>query len=512
MAMTCRSWMAVCVLAAACGRPTTPTAAPPEALEAASVTRWTDKTELFAEYPPLVVGRTSRFAVHLTRLDTFKALGEGHVEVRLSGGSGPDESFVVEAPSRPGIFGVDVRPAHAGARELTILLRQPGLDDRHAVGAVVVHPDEGAARSATGESGEVAEAISFLKEQQWSLDFATTVVVDAPVRETFRVPGEVVARPGGAADVTAPSDGRLVRVAELPPGAPVSQGQELARLLPPPSAPAELSQLLQLQAETTSALQAATRDRERAERLVAAGAAAQKRLDDARALEDQARARAAGVEARLALYRSARTAGTAPTEDGEYVLRSPVSGVVADRTATAGATVSQGAVLFRVVDASQVHVVGHVPEPQLARVRQFRAADIDVPGRAMRTSVGGLVNVGRVLDPRTRTVPIVFTLDNRDLGLAIGQSVFLQLRGEETASRPVVPTEAVVDDAGRPIVFVQTGGESFERRAVTLGERSGQVVQVLEGVTAGDRVVTTGAYLIRLASLSSQVPAHGHVH
>jgi multidrug efflux pump subunit AcrA (membrane-fusion protein) len=59
---------------------------------------------------------------------------------------------------------------------------------------------------------------------------------------------------------------------------------------------------------------------------------------------------------------------------------------------------------------------------------------------------------------------------------------------------------------------VQRGGETFERRAVTVGARSGDAVQILEGVKAGERVVATGAYLVRLASLSTQVPAHGHVH
>ena len=83
---------------------------------------------------------------------------------------------------------------------------------------------------------------------------------------------------------------------------------------------------------------------------------------------------------------------------------------------------------------------------------------------------------------------------------------------DTTPPRPVVPAEAVVDDAGRPIVFVQREGETFERRAVTLGPRSGDVVQITEGVKPGDRVVTKGAYLVRLASLSTSVPAHGHVH
>ncbi|MDQ3348225.1 MAG: efflux RND transporter periplasmic adaptor subunit, partial [Acidobacteriota bacterium] len=72
----------VALLGSACSRSAPPAAeaAEPEALH---VTRWTDKTELFAEYPALTVGQTSRFAIHLTRLDSFKALTEGRVEVHL---------------------------------------------------------------------------------------------------------------------------------------------------------------------------------------------------------------------------------------------------------------------------------------------------------------------------------------------------------------------------------------------------------------------------------------------
>ena len=62
------------------------------------------------------------------------------------------------------------------------------------------------------------------------------------------------------------------------------------------------------------------------------------------------------------------------------------------------------------------------------------------------------------------------------------------------------------------MVFVQMGGESFERRPVRLGSREGGYVHALEGVEPGERVVSRGAYLIRLAAMSTQIPAHGHAH
>jgi len=75
-----------------------------------------------------------------------------------------------------------------------------------------------------------------------------------------------------------------------------------------------------------------------------------------------------------------------------------------------------------------------------------------------------------------------------------------------------VPESAIVDDGGRPVVFIQREGEAFVRRPVKLGIREGNLVQIAEGLQGGERIVTKGAYLIRLAALSSQIPAHGHVH
>ena len=90
------SLLVIATLVAGCSRPAPAPA--PEEPEGLSVTRWTDRTELFAEFPPLTVGSTSRFAIHLTRLDNFTALTDGHVEVRLQGGTTQPEMFRVEAP------------------------------------------------------------------------------------------------------------------------------------------------------------------------------------------------------------------------------------------------------------------------------------------------------------------------------------------------------------------------------------------------------------------------------
>ena len=237
------------------------------------------------------------------------------------------------------------------------------------------------------------------------------------VRESIRIPARLEARPGGAADVVAPIDGRLTSVVEVPLGASVTRGQELARLLPPPSAPADLPQLQRARADAQTALALATHDRERAERLTSAGAAPAKRLEEARSAEEQAKARVTAAEASLAQYNAAR-AGSAADADGLFIVRAPVAGVIAQRDAATGANVSAGRVLFRVVDASQIHVVGQVPETEAARARRAVAAEIEIPGHAGPSAGGTSGQRWKVLDPQSRTLPITFAFDNRDAHIA----------------------------------------------------------------------------------------------
>ena len=201
---------------------------------------------------------------------------------------------------------------------------------------------------------------------------------------------------------------------------------------------AETSQLHRARAEAQTAVALATRDRERAERLTSAGAAPGKRLDEARAIEEQAKARLTAADASLSQYHAARAGGTSDAE-GLFIIRAPVSGVIALRDAVTGANVTAGHVLFRLVDAAQIHVVGQVPESQAARARLAQAAEIEITGQPDRVPTGRLVNVGKVLDPQSRTLPITFAFDNRTLELPVGQAAFLHLLMKTTQPRPVVP-------------------------------------------------------------------------
>src|SRR5439155_13693535 len=133
-----------------------------------TMTHWTAKTELYLEYPLLIIGQTSRFAVHLTRLDDFKPVDSGRVEVRLGNQSRAPATFATDGPSKAGIFGVDVRPTQPGVQRMSLKLASTNLADVHDLGTVTVYADAAAAARQPSEARK-EETIAFLKEQQWSL-------------------------------------------------------------------------------------------------------------------------------------------------------------------------------------------------------------------------------------------------------------------------------------------------------------------------------------------------------
>ena len=480
-------------------------------------TRWSGRSELFVEYPPLVEGETSRFAIHVTDLATFEPLRAGRAEVRLTGDR--DQAFSVDAPGRPGIFGIDVTPAQVGRYRLSVLVDAPDLADRHDLGEVTVLAPAAAAAALPGASGlgasgePAAGSIPFLKEQQWALDFATAPAHRRQVADSLVIAAAIEPRTGGRADVTTPVAGRLADdLPARPVGSRVARGDTLAEVVPH-SGHGEDRPALELDvAEARNALELVRAERARVERLVAAGALPERRRLEARLAEQTAEARAAAAEKHLAQLDATRTGEGEGGRDTRFVLRAPIGGVVAASDATPGASVEAGAPLFRIVALDRVHVVGALPEAALARIGDLAGAELDVPGFGAPIALDRLVAVGRVLEPESRTVPIIYELRDPDRRLAVGQAVSLRIFTSAAIEAVTVPESAVVDDAGQPVVFVQVGGESFERRSVRLGNREAGEVQIAGDVAPGERVVVLGAPLIRLAALSPQVPAHGHTH
>jgi multidrug efflux pump subunit AcrA (membrane-fusion protein) len=117
-----------------------------------------------------------------------------------------------------------------------------------------------------------------------------------------------------------------------------------------------------------------------------------------------------------------------------------------------------------------------------------------------------------VIDARTGALSLQMEIVNPGERLLVGQVATAVLFMRERTRMTTVPAAAVLMEAGRPYVFVQTGGEQFARRFIEVATREGDRVGVKSGVSVGERVVTRGSYDVQLASAASGLPAEGHVH
>ena len=477
-----------------------------------SFTHWTDASELFLELPALVRGEESPCAAHLTQLEGFRALAEGQVEVVLRSATG-EQRFESSGPSVPGIFRPVVRPSGAGAARLIVVVRSPDLAAEHDLGEVTVFENIADATAAALEEPEGGAQIPFLKEQQWPISFGTAVVTEQWIRPTLRAFGRIVARPDHDVLVTASVAGRIDAGDRSFPriGAVLELDDPLALLLPRLDSTDLASLELALQRARLESDHAAREQRRLAD-LRQSGAVPERRLQDAVHATKEAQASLEAARRRLEQFR--RVPRAAGTSDAAVSLRAPLQGTITEVHVAPGSYVEAGAPLFRVTDVRNLLLEVDVAEADVGRVGtvaggSFRVDGIDEP---IELASDGLVSRGVQIDPRSRTLPLWYAIDTTSRPLLLGASAQVLLAIGEARAAIAVPESALVEDGGPFVVFVQVGGETFERRVARLGVRDRGLVEVLSGVQRGEHVVTRGAWSLKLAMSSSSVPAHGHAH
>lgn len=484
---------------------------------AIGITKFTSKLELFAEHPPAVTGEELPFLAHLTILDGFEALEDATVILVLDGPQRVQAK--VDEMLRPGIFQPTLTAPDPGTYRGSLVVKGPKVEDTIEGFEMVVHPSAEAAQAAAQtEPSPSAEPISFLKEQQWKVPFGTAFAEQGTLVPTIEVAGEITTPPSGQAEVGAPIAGRVVAPkAGLPkPGQAVKAGELIATIAPAPATPEAGARAELAVVEAEARLEAAKAEVERAARLIADRAIPQRQVDEAR------RELRVAQEALQAAHRAKKvfTGAARGRGPGTYRLTAPIDGIVTEVRATEGKSVTSGELLARIVNMDELWIRARVPEQQAARLQADQDAafmlsgldawiPLDVTGEDASAWV---VNIGRTVDLRSRTVDVIYGLRHPEERMRVGAMVRVAVPSGEAWQGVIVPHTAIIEDEGRSLVHVQLEGEAFEERTVELGPRSGSLVGIARGVDADERVVTRGANFIRLASRSSSAPAHGHVH
>lgn len=324
----------------------------------------------------------------------------------------------------------------------------------------------------------------------------TGTVTTAPIGGGSGVPAELEADPAFTAHVSSLTAGRVTRV-DVSVGDRVAEGQVIALVA---SGDVGESRAALTSARVRRDAARAARDRQAA--LVESGIGARRAL-----IEAEAELAAAEAEMR-GLSGSVRIVGRGT--GAEVSITAPIAGVIVERHAIAGEVVEPAAPLFTITDPAHLWVVGHVPELDLAVAREGAPSVLTLAAFPGERWPGHVDFVAPALDEATRTLGVRAALDATDPRLRAGLFGRLSIAGagaEPTAL--VVPVAALARVDGEDVVFGPADeARSFRPIPVRVGRRDGDIVEILEGLSEGDTIVTSGAFTLRSELSRGELAEH----
>ena len=195
---------------------------------------------------------------------------------------------------------------------------------------------------------------------------------------------------------------------------------------------------------------------------------------------------------------------------------SPISGYVKSLLVKEGDYVAVGQPLVSITQNRKLFLRADVSEKYYQYLRTIGSANFCTPYNnkvyALKDLDGRLLSYGKASGgDGGYYVPVTFEFDNKG-DIIPGSFVEIFLLSSPIENVISLPHSALTEEQGSFFVYLQLDEEGYKKQLVTLGADNGESVQILSGVKAGDRVVTEGAYQVKLASATNAIPAHSHEH
>ena len=358
---------------------------------------------------------------------------------------------------------------------LTVLLPPPGTVQAHGG-----EDHGGEAKASTGVA--LTDEVLLPKESQFLFQVRTNLAEYSTTYSRATLYGTVSAAAGGEGRVVVPQGGRIVSLSAQV-GQSVRAGQTLAVI----EQTLDATQQIGLSTERANAqaeLRAAQQDYARLQSIA----------------DIAARKDVVAAELRLRQARQNASIYNGQGQQRRISITSPVSGTVDVFNLAVGQQVNQGDELLRVLNPGKLRVEAQVFAQDLAKITP--GAQFRVEGLQGQAGVSArLVVFSNVVNPVNQARQLVLELDaTESSAYRAGQAVNVQVVGQTGGGRPqlVVPTSAITDLNGKPVVFVHTEPEHFKIRFVQPGAVNGQQTVLLQGqVNENDRVVTAGTYQLK---------------
>ena len=447
------------------------------------LTAWTAGLEFFVDFEAPVAGEPVGFVLHVSALNPHVPLDSarlGGIKVDLIDGNGAAVQLT-GLPVKAGMWKGEWTPPRAGVWRMRAELGA----DRAELGHVQVSADGDAAAHLEVPTSEV----TLSKEAAWAMPFGLGTAGPDTVYSGLRLAGRWKEAPGRAVDVVAPVAG-VVASAGAVEGMAVSEGQTLFKIQP------EGTSQTGVHSEWASAsaeLEAAEAALRRIEPLAGRGTATRAELEEAR------------LRRTLAVQSVQRLEPFRPGSGGTPA-KAPLSGTLGHVGARPGSWVAAGTTLATVSSGGARFVEVAVPVDAADEVRAGRGAWVQgeqgVWSAARLVACGVVAEEGRVM--------ALFEVEGKG-GTAGGfTDVHLRYGGEAVAC--AVPESALLEQYGTWQVVVAESGEGYRIVPVQIGRKTGGRVEITAGLSAGERIVTQGAYAVRMVAMAGSTPAHGHSH
>jgi len=465
-----------------------------------SFTIYSDELELFVEFPPLIIGKSATFITHFTRLEDFKPLLQGVLTLTLSGPS--TQSVAVEGPSRPGIFEPSITPDTSGDFTLSFTIETETLIVEFIIEHVEIFTGDEEAELHAAECEDHdhgGDGIRFLKEQVWKIDFETQFVERSDFQEIIKTTGRILPAQGDEYMITARHGGIVVfRKNNIFSGNKVRKGESLFNI----SASGLVDDnIKEKYLQTRSKYEKSKANYIRNQSLIR-----DKLITEREFLESKYE---------FEIDSNAFQVIRHNYFEGGAEIRSPETGFIQRVYVSEGEFVEQGQLLASISLNQNLIIQADVPQQYFHKLEFITSANIVTPYDNKLYDIdnldGHLISYGRNTDPSGLYTQVYFQMNNPGK-LMPGSFVEVYLKAKPVRDVIVIPRSALIEEFSNYYVFIQTGGERYEKSEVTVENDDGMNVMIRAGLQEDDRVVTKGAYRIKLASMSSDLPSHGHVH
>ena len=452
-----------------------------------------DSIELFAEVGKLHAGEETFILAHVTHLGNYKPIEADEITFTLTV-AGNSVKSVAKKESQ-GIYRCNITPKKSGEGYIICKVQLPnGFSE--AATTITVYDADHHHHADNHEHG--SNMVTFTKEQSWKIDFAVEKVTARPVNKVVKGAARVSNAPENITTIVAATSGRVRYNNAVAIGRNVKSGESLFIM---ETGDVSNDNAAIKFAEAESRYNYLKAEYERKAQLVKTQIVTLGEFQSVEASYLQAKAVYENLSKNF--------------KSGKMLLKAPAAGYISDISVASGDYVAEGTPLATLQRDGELQLFCEVSVRHAEALRNIADVNIELnDGTCYSLSQidGRIVGVGRAIQNDCNMIPVTVMAKNLK-GVVPGNVVNMYLVSPSSENAIVVPRSALVEEMGRFFVFIQHTPIMFEKRLVSVGSNDGKNVQILNGVTDGERVVTNGAVSLKLAQGAGALDPHaGHVH